>query len=132
MVHKWRTHWKLLAQSQMQNVHKGCNTIELRHPLRAETSTFLQIKNCSVNYEKVLWTFLNWRSPKALETSRRPCNRPFEVMLPPAWNGKGMSSKDHGGYGKQIHTHNTSVYILIGKNPSPSLLNLLVLFSNNP
>lgn len=29
-------------------------------------------------------TFLKFLSPKALETSRRPCSRPFDAIEPPA------------------------------------------------
>ena len=49
-----------------------------------------QMVKCQKDYElRTKWeakwwlTFLNWRSPNALETSRRPCKRPFELTTPP-------------------------------------------------
>lgn len=86
--------------SQDQNTHaytkrgkRGCekqlvNVLENVRHLHILAWTEIQHKMTEVVVEKSrrakIKTFLNCLSPKALETSRRPCNRPFELIDPPA------------------------------------------------
>lgn len=58
-----------------------------------------------------LRTFLNCLSPKALETWRRPCNRPFELTDPPAYWFKYIQKSIHPSkYTKQAMTRQLQNY----------------------
>lgn len=66
-----------------------------------ETITVIIMTSKKIKKEKIVsqhTTFLNCRSPKALETSRRACSRPLELTDPPAYKNMDVHKQ-------KVHTH---------------------------